>query len=128
MSEFWSCSFPNNTWCLSKPRNHHHKKEDTTIPHKILVYKYENGRNIVVNSCIPLWNIRNMVQQMWDRQISLDFNKDEVCSFLWGVLGEFKMTLVNEFERNRYLMRNKVSNQYYFCLEILYILKARGHL
>ncbi len=32
------------------------KKEDATIPYKILVYKSENGGNIVVNFCIPLGN------------------------------------------------------------------------
>jgi hypothetical protein len=38
---------------------------------------------------------------MWDKQISLDFSKDEVYSVFWGVLREFKMTLINEFEKNR---------------------------
>jgi len=32
------------------------KKEDTTIPCKILVYEFGNGCNIVVNFCIPLGN------------------------------------------------------------------------
>jgi hypothetical protein len=32
------------------------KKDDATIPYKILVCKSENGGNIVVNFCIPLGN------------------------------------------------------------------------
>jgi hypothetical protein len=32
------------------------KKEDTTIPYKILVCKSKNGGNIIVNFCIPLGN------------------------------------------------------------------------
>jgi hypothetical protein len=37
------------------------KKEDATISRKILVHKLENGRNIVVNSCIPLLNVGDRV-------------------------------------------------------------------
>jgi hypothetical protein len=42
-----------------------------------------------------------MVQHMWDRKISWEFNNDEVYFVLWGVLQELKMILVIEFDRNK---------------------------
>jgi hypothetical protein len=32
------------------------KKQDATNPHKIQIYKSENGHNAVFKSCIPFWN------------------------------------------------------------------------
>jgi hypothetical protein len=77
------------------------KKEDTTISCKILVHKFENGCNIVIHFCIPLWNVEDKVQQMQDKHIFWDFNNDKFHFVLWGVLQEFKTTLVNEFKINR---------------------------
>jgi hypothetical protein len=76
-------------------------KKDATIPSEILVHKFENGDNIVVNSYIPFGNNWNMVQHKRNRKFFGDFNNDEVCFVLWGVLREFKMILVIEFDRNR---------------------------
>ncbi len=57
--------------------------------------------NIIVNFCIPLWNVGDNIKQMQDKQIPWDFNNDKPCSILWEVLQELKMTLINEFEKNR---------------------------
>lgn len=86
LSEFWNYSPLSRTWCLSKLKSDHHKTRGWIHPCNILVRKTKNGDNIVVHSCIPLGNIRDRVQHMWDRQISWDFNNDEIRSVLGRVL------------------------------------------
>lgn len=81
-NEFWTYSSPSRTSCLSKPGSHHHKKKDGTIPCKIFFHKSKNGDNIVVNFCIPLKNSWDMVQHMWNMQISWDVKNDEAHSVL----------------------------------------------
>jgi len=54
------------------------KKEGGTIPCKIIVRKSKNGDNIIVNFCTLLGDSWDKVKHMWNKQISWDFNNDEV--------------------------------------------------
>jgi hypothetical protein len=70
-SEFWSYRYLVGLDVFQNPEVIIVKKnEDGSVPCKILVHKIENGNNIVINFCIPLGNTWNMVQYMWDMQIS----------------------------------------------------------